>query len=203
MIGWVSALVLIAGFARWYRKRLRTRRQRATDLDQAVHLVDDLLRQVRSGATLSSGFQAAARRCPVDGLATFEQSMAAGRRFVSSLDHVVGERPGTPLALVAVAVGVVAGNGSAAGAALERLAETLRAKRSAAAERHAQSAQATLSAAVLGVLPILGAIGLIVGSGSSRAVYASSLGGWCVAAMTALIVSGQAWIDLLIWGRGA
>lgn len=206
MIGLLVSGLLAGTFWRWRRRRVDARRRRAVELDGLVDLTDELIRGVRSGLSLGAAFtgalEEAHRTNHVPGLVPVRASLRAGRRLGTSLHAVAGADPRSPLALVAAAILVLIESGGPAGDGLERLAETLRSTRAAAAGRRSRAAHAAASAGMLGILPVLAATVLAVGSTAGRRVYDSPLGWVCLVAMVALTLSGQAWMDLAIWGRG-
>jgi tight adherence protein B len=133
----------------------RGRAQRAF-LGGLPPFVEFIAAQLRSGHTVPSALVAAGDRPgPLGGDARrLQQRVALGATLPEALGRWAGERRSEPAAAVAGALAVAAETGGAAGAALDGLARSLRDALGAQAEAAALSAQARLSAIVVGVAPI-------------------------------------------------
>jgi tight adherence protein B len=118
--------------------------------------VEFVAAQLRSGHTVPSALVAAADRPgPVGGdVRRVQQRLALGATLPDALGRWSGERHSEPAAAVAGALAVAAETGGAAATALDGLARSLRDALGAQAEAAALSAQARLSAIVVGVAPI-------------------------------------------------
>lgn len=120
------------------------------------------------------------------------------------LAAVLRATPGDPATAVGLAVPVLATcaelGGPAAGA-IEQLAAVLDARASARAERAAASAQATLSARVLTLVPIGVVVLLAVVEPSVRRATTTPVGATCIAAGVALDLCGWWWMHRMIRGR--
>ena len=98
-----------------------------------------------------------------------------------------------------IAVARVGGSG---GAAIERTADTIRERRDAVAERHAQAAQARLSAVVLSSLPPVFALWSVSTDARVRTfLLGSTLGVASVVAGALLNVMGWWWMRRLTGAR--
>jgi tight adherence protein B len=118
--------------------------------------VEFVAAQLRSGHTVPSALLAAGDRPgPLGGDARrVQQRLALGATLPDALARWAGERRSEPAAAVAGALSVAAETGGAAATALDGLARSLRDALGAHAEAAALSAQARLSAIVVGVAPI-------------------------------------------------
>ena len=118
--------------------------------------VEFVAAQLRSGHTVPSALVAAADRPgPLGGDARrVRQRLALGASLPDALQRWAGERRSEPAAAVAGGLAVAAETGGAAATALDGLARSLRDALGAQAEAAALSAQARLSAVVVGAAPI-------------------------------------------------
>jgi tight adherence protein B len=118
--------------------------------------VEFVAAQLRSGHTVPSALVTAAERPgPLGSDARrVQQRLALGATLPDALGRWAGERRSEPAAAVAGALAVAAETGGAAATALDGLARSLRDALGAQAEAAALSAQARLSAIVVGVAPI-------------------------------------------------
>jgi tight adherence protein B len=118
--------------------------------------VEFVAAQLRSGHTMPSALVAAGDRAgPLGGDARrMQQRIALGATLPDALGRWANERRAEPAAAVAGAFAVAAETGGAAATALDGLARSLRDALGARAEAAALSAQARLSALVVGVAPI-------------------------------------------------
>jgi tight adherence protein B len=133
----------------------RGRAQRAF-LANLPAFVEFVAAQLRGGHTVSSALVTAADRPgPLGGDARrVQQRLALAATLPDALGRGAGERRSEPAAAVAGALVVAAETGGAAATALDGLARSLRDALGAQAEAAALSAQARLSAIVVGVAPI-------------------------------------------------
>jgi len=133
----------------------RGRAQRAF-LAALPAFVEFVAAQLRSGHTVPSALSAAGDRAgPLGGDARrMQQRVALGASLPEALGRWAAERRAEPAAAVAGAFAVAAETGGAAAGALDGLARSLRDALGAQAEAAALSAQARLSAIVVGVAPI-------------------------------------------------
>lgn len=123
----------------------------AAGTDALLELLDELGRELRTGASLAGALERAEARRP--------DALGSG---------------GPDASLVAHALAVAGRAGGPAAAALDRAAAVLRERRSWRAERRAQAAQARLGATVLTVVPLGFAAWSAAGSERVRDVYAAS-----------------------------
>jgi tight adherence protein B len=133
----------------------RGRAQRAF-LAELPAFVEFVAAQLRSGHTVPSALVAASDRPGRvgDDVRRVQQRLALGATLPDALGRWSGERNSEPAAAVAGALAVAAETGGAAATALDGLARSLRDSLGAQAEAAALSAQARLSAVVVGVAPI-------------------------------------------------
>src|SRR5262245_57504992 len=159
--------------------------------------VEFVAAQLRSGHTVSSALVAAADRPgPLGGDARrLQQRLAYGAALPDALGLWVGERHSEPAAAVAGALAVAAETGGAAASALDGLARSLRDALGAQAEAAALSAQARLSAIVVGVAPIAYLVFVAAtDSHAAASLVSTPTGGVCLALGLALDALGALWM---------
>lgn len=205
-----SPVISLVGIPLWFLvppafARAMCRRRSDALEAELVALVDDLAQQLRSGATLASGFGSvvAARPLTADLLSGVLGGVAAGRRLPDSLDEVA-ERSTSPepLRLLSASLAVLVSTGGSVGPGLERLSQTLRSSRAAAIEARTHASQALASAGLLALLPLIFSVLLGMVEPAARGFYLTSVtGGSCVAAMVVLVALGWRWTEHAIWGR--
>ncbi|MGH9034674.1 MAG: type II secretion system F family protein, partial [Acidimicrobiia bacterium] len=124
-------------------------------------VLDHLAAHLRAGGTVITGLRnlAAASEAPAAGFGRLVESIDGGARFPDALATWRAEWPGPDVAVVAAALEVAHSVGGGVAGPLEGLAAGLRDRVDGARELRAQSAQARLSAWVVGLAP-LGALGL-------------------------------------------
>ena len=166
-----SPVVALAGLVVWWvlPSAVRRHRERAEQalLDvELIAVVDELSQQVRSGSTLGASFLSVVAKRPrarraLGGVAA---GLAGGRRLSAALDQLspthVG--PDETVRLLSASLAVVSKSGGPVAPALERLADTLRARRAATTEATTQASQAVASAVLLAVLPVMFVLVLVV-----------------------------------------
>ena len=94
--------------------------------------------------------------------------------------------------LLAATTAVVLEGGGSGAPALDRLADTVRSHNQAAAEAAAQAGQATASAAVLGLLPLVFAAVIAAADGDARALYVQTWVG-AVCLLIAVVLTAACW----------
>jgi len=110
-----------------------------------------------------------------------------------------GERPLSAIATAAAALQVTAGAGGPAAPALERLAGALRDRHDVAAEADALSAQARLSAIVVGASPLVSlTLSLLVDRRVAATLMTTSSGRACLFAGVALEALAAAWMRRIV-----
>ncbi len=205
-----SPLLALAGLVIWFLvpPAVRRHRQRA-DLAaleaDLVAVIDELSQQVRSGSTVGASFQSVVARRPRAHaeLARVTAGVAAGRRLSVALDELsqAETRCSETVRLLAASLAVLSKSGGPVAPALERLADTLRARRGATVEATTQASQAVASAVLLAVLPIVFVLFLVAAEPDARTFYLSEVaGGLCVAAMLLCLLGGWFWTERAIWG---
>jgi tight adherence protein B len=160
---------------------------RAGQLDHAGAL-DQLAAHLRAGGTVPAGVAELARGTGplAEDLRVVVARVDAGSTLVDALARWRAERPGAADRVVAGALEVSQAAGGPVAGALEGLANGLRDSLEGTRELRAQSAQARLSAAVVGLAPI-GALSLsllsdgrvaaaLVGTAAGRACLLAGLG---------------------------
>lgn len=140
---------VIAGLHR--RRAERSRRD--VDASAVAALLDRTARQCASGQSLTHSFAESLHASPIAPLfATTSAAIDGGQSVGQALEHQSMSQPNVALAVHAIRL--CARQGGNVSESLDRAASTLRDRATASHERHAQSAQARLSAQVLTVLPI-------------------------------------------------
>ncbi len=173
------------------------RRARA-DLPVAL---DHVVAQLRAGGTVREAVEhLATRPGPLaPDFARLRARLALGATLEDALVAWGDERPVPGVGAAAGALALVAGVGGSAAAPLEGLAASLRADEAAAGEARALSAQARMSAVVVGLAPLgylvfttatdPGATGVLLGTTAGRLCLALGLG---------LEVAAAAWMRAIV-----
>ena len=183
--------------------RARVRRRYLADLPGLVEL---LAARMRSGHTVVTALGDAAGASDLgstDPVATDLRSLLArvdhGEPLTDALEWWARRRPLPPLRAVAGALAVAAVTGGAAAEALDGLARSLRDQLGAQAEALAQSAQARLSAIVVGAAP-LGylAFAALVDPGSVGLLLTTGVGRVCLVAGLALDAVAVVWMRRIV-----
>ena len=176
----------------WISPRRRVRRLRAGEPAQHwTLLLEHTARRVAGGETLGSALRGVAVESPL--AMSLSESIRAMQRGASVEEALGLARPSASDADSALAVHVLtlcATDGGAIAEALDRAAATLRERDAMAHERHAQSAQARLSAIVLTCLPVGFAIWSTATSVRVRAFVVTTPGVTCLIAGALLNVAG-------------
>jgi tight adherence protein B len=159
--------------------------------------VEFIAAQLRSGHTVPTALEAAGDRPgPLGGDARrLHQRLVLGATLPDALAWWAGERGSEPAAAVAGALAVAAETGGAAATALDGLARSVRDALGARAEAAALSAQARLSAAVVGVAPIAYLVFAAATDPRAAATFVStSTGRVCLVLGLALDAIGALWM---------
>jgi tight adherence protein B len=177
-------------------------RPRAVDDADVAMWCDDAARRLRSGDSLPRAvLDSSASPALALHLAPMRLAVVRGASVAEAALRVHDATVGLGLALGVVRA--CAALGGPAAEPLDGVAATLRARVADSAERHAQSAQARLSATVLTVLPI-GVLGvLVVIATPIRAAVATPAGIGCAVAGGALNVAGWRWMRRIVDGGAA
>ncbi|TPW12368.1 MAG: tight adherence protein B [Acidimicrobiaceae bacterium] len=191
VFGTLAAAALAAGLA--FAPAPRREPSRANELlrsphptDDVVELLDDISRDIRSGLSLTAAVTAA---------------LAARPTVLPATASALGPVSGSDEALAAHAIRLAHRSGERADAVAEQAAGILRERRAWQHERHAQAAQARLSARVLTWLPIVFAAWGLATSSRVRLAYGSTpVTLWCTGAGIALNICGSWWMHRIIGG---
>ncbi|HKA04994.1 MAG TPA: type II secretion system F family protein [Acidimicrobiales bacterium] len=181
---------------------LGRRRQHRTFADALPVVLEDVARAVRSGSTLRHACAEAAST-GTDPLRTelaavverAERGQPLGGAVVDwSRQHA---SPDVRLAGAALALAAAAGGSPAR--AVDGAAATLRERRAVAGEVRAHSAQARLSAIVIGVLPLAFLTWALAADGRTAAFLVADPIGWaCLVAGVVLEVLGALWMRRIV-----
>jgi tight adherence protein B len=162
---------------------------------------DALSRAVRSGATLTHAVRSVSAPAAVaEALSPALLALERGVPLTTALAAPLGRSP--HLDLVLVVLRTCSTHGGAAAEPLDRAAAALRQRAAVDAERRIHSAQATVSARVMTLLPGAMLLVLAATSDATRAVIASPTGGVVITIGAALNVAGWLWMRRLISGVG-
>lgn len=200
-------IVLVGPWLAWFGWRQRRASQRRASQrqlqSQLIDVVDATILQLRSGQPLPVAFQ---RSLDDPALARIGESVRpfvdlvrSGARFDEAIDLVARLSSDRGLRLLAATVSTLSVHGGPAVASLERLNDTLRARRSAHQEGRAQAAQAMASAAVMASLPVVfGGVVAIIEPALASFYLRHPLGTICVAVSAALTSLGWLWMERVI-----
>lgn len=176
----------------------RRRRHRVPDEQQLAAWCQHVARQVRTGASLPSAFEAACEGVPSVG-AEFDDVVRAQARG-ASLAGALAKRAddGEAVGLVVAVVRTCARLGGPAAEPLDRACATLHRRAAARSERRVHSAQAEISAKVLTLLP-LGVLALLVASdGGVRQALGRPIVQTCLVVGLLLNATGWWWMRRII-----
>jgi tight adherence protein B len=177
-------------------------RARRHGVDSLPVVLEDIARAVRSGSSLhqASSDAAAARSDRVrtelaDAVARASRGSPLATAFASwSRGH-----PSPDVRLAGAALSLAASAGGAQARAVDGAAATLRERRAVAGEVRAQSAQARLSAVVIGLLPLAFFVWAVVTDGRTAAFLVADPVGWaCLVAGIVLDVLGALWMRRIL-----
>lgn len=178
----------------------RLRRRRSPGPAELAAWCDALAGDVRAGSTLAAALRA---HEPPGGsrLATVGVRLRRGHPVAEAVADAARTDDERAIATVLAAI---ARHGGEAAQPLDRVAATLRRRAADHAERHAQSAQARLSALVMTLLPGAVLLLLLATSPSVRATTTTPVGAGVVVLGAALNAAGWWWMRRLIraGGRG-
>lgn len=189
---------LVSGPLGLYAARKRSGRRRAMELPIALELVAS---ELRTGGTIFGALDALARgdRPLATEFARVNRRRALGAPLDAALEAWATERADAGVSSAAGALAVAAATGGRAADALDALATSLRDRFEIAAEGRALSAQARLSAIVVGSLPVvyLGASALF-DARQVRLLTGTTFGLVCLIVGLAFEALAVVWIRLLL-----
>jgi tight adherence protein B len=199
--GSVAAAVAMAVAPRIARRRRSARGAEALESDLADAVVV-MAATMRSGRSLTQAIaQAGGELNPPLGpalLAVADRS-EFGVPFDASLDRLVQELPSADVRLVSGVLRIHRRTGGALPGVLDQVAHTLRERRAAAREIRSLTAQARLSAVILGLLPIGFFLFLSATSKNDiAAAYHSATGATAIGVGLCLQVGAYLWIRRLL-----
>lgn len=183
-----------------WARRPRFRPSTTVEPAAVAHWADDLARSLRHGMTLRAALHGVV---PNDhALAqhanSLRQGLDRGATVPDACDRWI-ERTNEPLlrALATVLTATAIIGGSAA-APLDRLAAAMRQRGSEELERHAHSAQATMSARVLTIIPVAVLTLLVVTDADVRSVVTQPAGALAIGAGLLLNLAGGLWMRKIV-----
>ena len=190
--------VLVGGPVGLYVGRHRGARRRSAELPVALELVAG---ELRTGGTVAGAIATLGRAGgPLAAeLARIDRRCALGAPLAGALEAWAGERSDSGVSSAAGALAVAASTGGRAADALDGLASSLRDRSEIAAEGRALSAQARLSAVVVGSLPV----GYLVGAAvfdprQVRVLTGTTFGLLCLLVGLILEALAALWIRALL-----
>lgn len=167
--------------------------------DALPDVVDAVAAALRAGAPASVAFEQGAAAAPprlAGGLLAAARSVERGVPLTAAVDGWAAGAGVDGSQLVATALAVTLGAGGHPARSLAGVAGTLRERRALRREVRALSSQARLSAAVIGVAPVLFAVVAAGTDGRTAAVLLGSpLGLACLTAGLGLDAAGWWWMD--------
>jgi tight adherence protein B len=165
-----------------------------------IEMVERTSRDVRSGASLRLALLEATRGKPLL-LPGLHDHLARGASVGQALAQV-GDPLANDAAFVVHGMQLAADTGGAVADTLDRVVAVVRERQAWRAERHAQAAQARLSARMLTVLPLVVAVWAVISGPRVRHAYAHSPATSILAAVgIALNLLGWWWMSRLVRGR--
>jgi tight adherence protein B len=199
--GSIAAAVGMAVAPRIVRRRRSARSAEALESDLADAVVV-MATTMRSGRSLTQAIAQAAGElnAPLGpALLAVADRSEFGVPFDVSLDRLVEELPSADVRLVSGVLRIHRRTGGALPAVLDQVARTLRERRSAAREIRSLTAQARLSAVILGLLPIGFFLFLSATSKNDiAAAYHSATGATAIGVGLCLQVGAYLWIRRLL-----
>ncbi len=166
-----------------------------------AEVLDALARSTSTGSSLSAAIDAAgsAPGAPTT-LARIGRELRTGRALRAAIDAATPVGSDETLALAVL--GALAGSGGPPGAALDRAAAVLRERRTIDAERDVAAAQATISARVLVVLPLLIMVWSIAADErAAELLLTTPFGLGCLGGGTVLDLAGWRWMRRIVRSR--
>jgi tight adherence protein B len=181
------------------RERSSTPDHPAGDPASLVDLVERTSREVRSGTSLRPALLDAARQSP-DSLPGLHDLLSSGTPLRQALDEIHG-RQSDDARFVVHGLRLAADTGGAMSDTLDRVVAVVRERQAWRAERHAQAAQARLSARMLTVLPMAVAVWGLASGPRVRQAYALPATGVLTGIGVVLNLVGWWWMHRLVRGR--
>jgi tight adherence protein B len=187
------------------RDRWRARFGARGDSDGLPGVLEDVARGVRAGSSLrqacADAATAAGRSAGAAGLARAVAEADRGTPLAAAFTRWARTEVTTDERLAAGALALAATAGGPQARAVDGVAATLRERRAIGAEIRAQSAQARLSAIVIGALPLLFLLWAVATDRRTAAFLVAGPAGWaCLGAGAGLEVAGALWMRRLLRG---
>jgi tight adherence protein B len=199
--GSIAAAAAVAVAPRILQRRRTTRRKEALESDLAG-VVAAIAAAMRSGRSLKQAIAHAAGEAEAPlgpALMAMADRSDLGVPFEVSLDRLVEELPSADVRLVTGVLRIHRRTGGALPGVLDQVAKTLRERRAAAREIRSLTAQARLSAVILGLLPIGFFLFLSATSRNDiEAAYHSTTGAAAIGVGFALQGCAYLWIRQLL-----
>ena len=162
-------------------------------------MLDQVTRQLRSGASLPVAVATAASGGPDPGTVRLGDDLAAGAGLAPAVAAWHASCPTPARGLAAAALSLAGDAGGSVAAVLDGVTDTLRDRVALDREVAALSSQARASAAVLVVAPVVFALlAAAADPRVARVLLGSPLGWACLAAGAALDAAGALWMSRLV-----
>lgn len=166
--------------------------------------LEGMARSLRSGASIPQAVAEASSRAPAplaQDLALVDRWLSSGVALEDALRSWATARPTPGVRLAAAALGLSGRLGGSGARAVDRLARSLRDRRSVQRELAALAAQARLSAGVILLAPLaFGALGLAVDGRTARFLFATPLGLACLGGALVLDLGALLWMRRIVAG---
>jgi tight adherence protein B len=192
-----------SGFAA-VRQRWAHRSDRQRVVDGLPVLLEDIARGLRAGSSLRQACAeaaAAADRAVAAGLASAVGEADRGQSLATAFGRWAAASTAPEERLAAGALALAATAGGPQARAVDGVAVTLRERRAIATEIRAQSAQARLSALVIGGLPVAFLLWAVATDRRTAAFLVTGPAGWaCLGIGLGLEVVGAVWMRRLLRG---
>lgn len=201
IVGSAAGVGMTLAAPRWLRVRAVRRREGAIE-DQLPEVVTMIASAMRSGRSLPQALRLAAEEIgsPL-GLALGQllERTELGDPLDEAIEAWASELDHPDVRLAAGVLELHRRTGGALADALDDLATTLRARRTAAREVRSLTAQARLSATILGLLPIGFFLFMsVIAREDLRAAYETSVGVWAITVGLCLQAAAYLWIRRLL-----
>jgi len=183
-------------------RRWRSRATGARGGDGLPALLEDVARGVRAGSSLRQACAEAAAALgdpAATGLATAVADAGRGQPLAGAFTTWAAATTAPEERLAAGALALAATAGGPQARAVDGVATTLRERRAVTAEIRAQSAQARLSAVVIGALPAVFLVWAVATDRRTAAFLVAGPAGWaCLGAGLGLELVGAIWMRRLL-----
>lgn len=186
------------------RRRAR-RLTRTDDAPDCLDVAEMISRRLRSGSTLLEAVRYAVRDHPRSWLGALTTDLRRGESLASGLERQLAcesarRRPNGDRVLTLRVLSLAARVGGEPSRHVDTLADTLRARRAARADRLTQASTALASIRLLTWLPVVCALWMIADDPDVRQLLVATPIGWiCITLGVAFNVIGRRWTSRLVF----